>query len=376
MKILYIDPQSSANLAQYDYHLLQEIRQQIIYCCNINYDANQLNNVDYRFVFKYNIYKNNIWRGISYIISLIKIFSVIRKERPNVIHIQWIKLWQFDFLLLTIIKLLYNAKVVYTAHNVLPHDSGNSYKSRMKRYYQKVDVIITHTLVSKKELIELFSLNESKIQVIPHGLFLFDGNREELNLAKQRISAKLNLENKLVFSVLGIQNKYKGISLVMDLWKDLSKYNFFSRIELLIIGKKGNIDLSEMLGYDNVFVCDNYISNIDFQAYLEITDVLLLPYIKISQSGVLLSAIGSKIPFLVTNVGGLSEPLSVADVGWCIGEATIDNLKKKMMEIITNPNEVEIKKNNTLGWKLVQDYYNWATISSKTEKLYLTLKEL
>lgn len=47
-----------------------------------------------------------------------------------------------------------------------------------------------------------------------------------------------------------------------------------------------------------------------------------------------------------------------------------------MMEIITNPNEVEIKKNNTLGWKLVQDYYNWATISSKTEKLYLTLKEL
>lgn len=131
-----------------------------------------------------------------------------------------------------------------------------------------------------------------------------------------------------------------------------------------------------MLGYDNVFVCDNYISNIDFQAYLEITDVLLLPYIKISQSGVLLSAIGSKIPFLVTNVGGLSEPLSVADVGWCIGEATIDNLKKKMMEIITNPNEVEIKKNNTLGWKLVQDYYNWATISSKTEKLYLTLKEL
>lgn len=376
MKILYIDPQSSANLAQYDYHLLQEIRQQIIYCCNINYDANQLNNVDYRFVFKYNIYKNNIWRGISYIISLIKIFSVIRKERPNVIHIQWIKLWQFDFLLLTIIKLLYNAKVVYTAHNVLPHDSGNSYKSRMKRYYQKVDVIITHTLVSKKELIELFSLNESKIQVIPHGLFLFDGNREELNLAKQRISAKLNLENKLVFSVLGIQNKYKGISLVMDLWKDLSKYNFFSRIELLIIGKKGNIDLSEMLGYDNVFVCDNYISNIDFQAYLEITDVLLLPYIKISQSGVLLSAIGSKIPFLVTNVGGLSEPLSVADVGWCIGEATIDNLKKKVMEIITNPSEVEIKKNNTLGWKLVQDYYNWATISSKTEKLYLTLKEL
>ena len=370
MKILYIDPQSSSNLAQYDYHLLKGIKQQIIYCCNINYDAKRLKDAKYHFIFRYNKYKNTIYRGLSYITSLLKIFSIVIKERPDVIHIQWIKLWLFDILFLYIIKLLFDIKVVYTAHNVLPHDSGDRYKSKMMRYYHKVDSIITHTQVSKNELVELFSLSKEKIHVIPHGLFQFEGDKMELKSAKNRIISELKLENKIVFSVLGFQNKYKGINLVKEVWQYLSKFDYFQNIQLIIVGKNDKIDYSDILGYKNVFIREDFVCTVDFQAYLEISNVLLLPYIKISQSGVLLSAIGSEIPFIVSNAGGLFEPLSIANVGWCIGDANFDNLLNCIMQVITNPTNIDEKKNNIQGWRKLQEYYNWAEISKKTTEVY------
>ena len=370
MKILFIDPQSSSNLAQYDYLLLKGIKHKIIYCCNISYDADQLEFVDYRFVFKYNRYRNNICRGYSYIISLLKVFRIIVKESPDVIHIQWIKLWLFDFLFLSIIKSIFNLKVVYTAHNVLPHDSESRYMSKMKRYYHKVDSIITHTQVSKRELIELFSLHEGKINVMPHGLFQFGGDKRKLAETKSSIISELNLENKLVFSVLGFQNKYKGIDLVKKVWKYLSKFDYFQNIQLIIIGKNDKIDFSDILRYKNVFIREDFVSSVDFQAYLEISNVLLLPYIKISQSGVLLSAIGSEIPFVVSDAGGLSEPLSIADVGWCIGKANFDNLLNCVVQIITTPSDIEKKKNNIQGWEKLQKYYSWDSISKKTVDVY------
>ena len=46
MKVLYIDPQSIYNLAQYDYNLLNNVNAEITYCCNVKYDAKILDKVN------------------------------------------------------------------------------------------------------------------------------------------------------------------------------------------------------------------------------------------------------------------------------------------------------------------------------------------
>ena len=52
MKVLYIDPQSIYNLAQYDYNLLNNVNAEITYCCNVKYDAKILDKVNFHIVFR------------------------------------------------------------------------------------------------------------------------------------------------------------------------------------------------------------------------------------------------------------------------------------------------------------------------------------
>lgn len=88
---------------------------------------------------------------------------------------------------------------------------------------------------------------------------------------------------------------------------------------LFIIAGKGDIITPKMMhGYNNVLVINNFIPSEQLEAIMRVTDVQLLPYRTISQSGVLLSTIDKEIPYIATDVGGLSEPLSIASIGWLI----------------------------------------------------------
>ena len=95
MKVLYIDPQSIYNLAQYDYNLLNNVNAEITYCCNVKYDAKILDKVNYKYVFGYSEYSLQALKALSYIISIFKIMLIVCKVRPDVIHIQW---WRLFFL--------------------------------------------------------------------------------------------------------------------------------------------------------------------------------------------------------------------------------------------------------------------------------------
>ena len=67
MKLLYIDPQSAYNLAQYDYSLLSNMDVEITYCCSVRYDAKEIANAHYRCVFSYVKYK---WRVLKRLVML------------------------------------------------------------------------------------------------------------------------------------------------------------------------------------------------------------------------------------------------------------------------------------------------------------------
>lgn len=104
MKVLYIDPQSIYNLAQYDYNLLNNVNAEITYCCNVKYDAKILDKVNYKYVFGYSEYSLQALKALSYIISIFKIMLIVCKVRPDVIHIQWWRLWFIDYIVLSYFK--------------------------------------------------------------------------------------------------------------------------------------------------------------------------------------------------------------------------------------------------------------------------------
>lgn len=138
----------------------------------------------------------------------------------------------------------------------------------------------------------------------------------------------------------------------------------------MLIGKNEGVDVSRLHGLSNVTIVDERLSNLDFISFLKLSDVVLLPYRKISQSGVLFSALANDVPVIVSEVGGLTEPLKIANVGWNIGEPTKDNLEREMSQLLDNPDEIEKVKSNKQEFQKIQNFYNWPRISEMTFRLY------
>lgn len=369
--IFFIDPQSMGNLAEYDYSVTHEINCNIIYLCSKYYDYNINKKIKYIPIFSYNHKKNFVLKSGSYACSLIKLVFYIIKYKPNLIHIQWFKIPSLDYLYWKVLKNILHIPIVHTAHNVLPHNTGNKYKEIYgKIYSQLLDKIIVHNEKTKIELINLFNLSKDKIIVIRHGLLNMKYNVEEYN--KFLLDNPYNdaIKDKIVFTSLGEQSWYKGSDIIIDVWNSTPELNQSDKCCLVIAGKFDGIDFKKIESTKNVIIKNNRISNEEYMFWLKHTAAYLLPYRVISQSGALLTTLAAHIPIVVSNVGGLNEPLNVAEVGWNIGNANPENLRKTLLSILYAPHIIELIKNNIKSWNSIEDFYDWEQISKQTESLY------
>lgn len=373
MKVIYIDPMSYNNLAIYDSCLLSNVNANIYFVGNELYDSKQIKSIEFYPFFNYSK-KKGLNKVISYISSLIKIIGLVKSKNPNIIHIQWIRFWYADYILLRYL-IKKKIKVVYTAHNILPHRRQRFDFIKYKKYYKLVDSIIVHTENSKEILISNFKIEEYKINVIPHGILDLSTsiNRDKVEILKNEIRHRYNLNKKIVFSSLGAQDLYKGTDFIFNVWNEAFSSN--NNVFLFACGKLSDeiaevAESTKISNFNNTYTKFNRIENELFLAILQLSDVVLLPYRKISQSGVLLSAINEQIPFIVSNAGGLSDALSIGNVGWNIGYANRESLLTTLKYIINNSEEIKNKKENITAWSKIHKYYSWEVIGQKTTDLY------
>lgn len=356
------------NLAMYDYCLLSNIAHfKLEYFCNTKYDAQKLA-LKMNMLYDYSD-KSGVSKLISYLKSQLKLLKIIQTEYPQIVHFQWFKIPYLDYYFLIKIRKS-GAKIVLTAHNVLPHNTGNRYFRIYKKIYTIADRLIVHSEKTKEELVESFDIQKEKISVIPHGTLDFSSNIELEKVAfyKNKFTKDFGLLGKTVFSALGVINDYKGIELIVDAWKS-ETISEKSDIHLIIAGKGNHNKLEELKNKDNVSLENRFLLDEEFLALLQISDYVLLPYIKISQSGVLLTAMNEKKKVIVSNIGGLTDPFRFGKVGYILEELTADSLQKNILNAIADH-----KKHPTdEEWEKILEYFNWKGIGKKTENLYSDL---
>ena len=182
------------------------------------------------------------------------------------------------------------------------------------------------------------------------------------------------IQDKIVFTSLGEQSYYKGSDLIIEAWFKTPQLNQSDKCVLVMAGKFDKIDYKLIGNYKNVYIKNQRISNEEYMFWLKHTDAYLLPYRTISQSGALLTALSEHIPVITTNVGGISEPISIAHIGWNIGDAKIENLQKTLLNILHSPEDILNIKKDDEGWKKIEKFYDWRKISKETELLYELLQ--
>lgn len=369
MKIVYIDPQSYNNLAQYDYSLLRNLKGRIVYCCSSLYDMPRVDGVDYRMVFRYNRIACPLLKGLSYLWSVLRVALIVATTRPDVVHVQWWRQWHVDYAALWFYR-IFAKQVVYTAHNVLPHDTGERFRHKSKLYYGRAEKIIVHAEPTRQELISDFNLPPDKVFVVRHGLINPRCDEAKVESIRRQLVDKHHLEGRLVFAALGIQSQYKGTDLLKQALLSSRQLVGNPAVFFFIIGKGEIITPGDFATAGNVLVRNEFVETEYMQAVLRLTSVLLLPYKAISQSGILLSSIQYHIPYLATGVGGLAEPLAYGDVGWLLPDTSAGSLRTAMEQLADRPDAVRAKQRDQAAWESVASQYDWATIGRDTMLCY------
>ncbi len=210
---------------------------------------------------------------------------------PDVIHVQFLPLLRsrapMDLWFVRFFRRR-GTKIVLTVHDLLPHDTGERYRSLYMNLYSQVDAIICHSDHVAARLESEFRLPASRINVIPHGPFFYDispsGTAEILN----SIPAA---PNRTLFLFQGILFPYKGVDLLLNAWQTLEQA---CSDAWLVVAGTGSPELLEQiqeqakrLGLQRVHLHPHYISTEELVALYRAADVVVYPYRAVTTSGAL-----------------------------------------------------------------------------------------
>jgi len=210
---------------------------------------------------------------------------------PDVIHVQFLPMLKWHLPLdLWFLKFCRNrgSRIVLTVHDVLPHNTGETYKPTFLQLYQQVDRIICHSEHIRTLLGTEFSVPENKISVIPHGPFFYD-----LPAARPgQTSPSLEVEPHGV-QVLwqGIISPYKGVDLLLRAWKEVEAHDGDCRLAIVGTGAPELLeqirDQVKVLGLKRVELQLRFISTQELVALYRTADIVVYPYRAITTSGAL-----------------------------------------------------------------------------------------
>ncbi|MDR3259741.1 MAG: glycosyltransferase [Fusobacteriaceae bacterium] len=375
-KIAIIDLTPSVPL--YDYHLMNALGEK-----NIDVDifmSNKKkwfndNSIKNKTFLLNNFIKNSnsqfilkrLFTGIIYYINLFLTVRYIIKQDYNVVHFQWFpslreNLWEI-FFLKTLKK--NGLKIVYTKHNVFPHDLEDKYKIEYKNRVNKIssyiDLFIVHTNSTKVQVIKNYTISSIKIHVVPHGII-----RPKVIEEKNEFNFK---KNDIVFMHFGLLSNYKGSDIVVSAFNELC--NKYSNLKLNLIGpldENFRKKLCDLIGENNkINFIPQYVSDELLNYYLNISNFILFPYREISQSGALLHALSYNKCIIASSLPSFVETLHSFKKNWFVNIDDIESVKNVIECIMTDQEEQELMINKV---KNLRNEYSWSEIALKTNQVY------
>src|SRR4029077_5238562 len=102
--------------------------------------------------------------------------------------------------------------------------------------------------------------------------------------------------------------------------------------------------------------------------FFSAADVVVLPYIKTSQSGILLSAFAAGRPVIVTDTGGLSEIVDDGRGGFVGPPKDSKALAEASIKILKSPDLLE--QMGREAKMLAETAYSWHKVALKTMDVY------
>ena len=311
-------------------------------------------------------------RGLRFIKGTITSIVIAAIENRSICHFQIFNPGFLEFFGVLVARGLFR-KVIVTVHDVEPLVESKSVPFLMNLIYFMAVKIIVHNFASQKELQALAGIPPSKICVIYHGNYLDTiGDIPNKAFARNRLGL---LDDVKLILFFGQIKKVKGLDILLEAMKRVSEEH--PNAVCLVAGRPWKLKFSEYellinrLGIEKNIVADiRYIPDEEIKYFYSASDLVVLPYRRIYQSGVLLLAMSYQRPVLVSNLPSMTEIISDGVNGHVFDSGSAESLAEKIIwffDSLENANKVGVK-----GYQHVKASNDWDDIGMRTRNLYVS----
>jgi glycosyltransferase involved in cell wall biosynthesis len=312
-------------------------------------------------------------RTRHYPIDIIRFTLGVCRRKPDWILIQGpIKFPIVDALIIRIVRKL-GIRAAVTIHDVLPHYPRIWSHAEYAFYYRSFNRTVVH---SNAALAKLRAMRVTvDALVVPHGVYdIFRLSNIDKNSARQRIPGLLATDFVVLF--FGHLEPRKGLIPFLDVASSLRGNR---KIKFLIAGQsalnehdpKYRYRLTAARDMPNVILHDKRIAFEEVETYFVACDVVALPYLEGTTSGVLKLAIAFGKPVIASHIGDLVEQMPLGggifiDNGIDIEQSFINALEKIQNEYHLFSHAMAGAGKNAQWSEIAEDIANYLASSGAT----------
>lgn len=327
---------------------------------------------------KLGILHDNVRRFLMLVESCINMAAFLARfavAKPDIVHVQWTPLARklpFEIWFLRLVKRL-KIKLVYTVHNVLPHDTGTRFVPVFQQVYKEMDALICHTDEAKSRLVREFSVDQKRVWVIPHGPLFHDAKRPSAQASKTQLSLP---ENETLVLWQGIIRSYKGLDFLLNAWGKVDARSLKARLLIAGTGEagllKGIKERIARLGLEESVRLDfRFIPEDELPAYYQASDIVVCPYREVTTSGALMTALSYRKAIVATDLPAFREVLRDGETALLVNYGDVHGLASALTKLIRNPKE----RDHIASRVAASDNFDnsWTRIAEQTRQCYLTV---
>jgi beta-1,4-mannosyltransferase len=199
-------------------------------------------------------------------------------------------------------KLLWGAKLVWVAHNAVPHDSGTQTSICRSWFLRSLDGVVFISQHSRSVVEEMYpSIREVPSLSVVHGHYRTTAATRETPYVRSGEDIRLVQFGRI--------RPYKNIETLVDTVSSLQ-----SGFHLLVAGMTCDLSLcaaieerSQKTSNVKVDIRSSPIADAELEAIVDSADAVVLPYRNILNSGSALFSLSRNRPVLAPNIGALPE---------------------------------------------------------------------
>jgi glycosyltransferase involved in cell wall biosynthesis len=240
--------------------------------------------------------------------------------RPDLLILHWwVTYWALPFASITAWVSRHGVPVLYLVHNVLPHERKPWDRLLTRLAMARTDRFIVMSGSEEQQLHDLRPRAMVYRAQLPGGIGTAEA-RHSVSPAEARQQLGLDPSTPVAL-FFGFVRAYKGLRYLLEAMPQvLAKM----RLHLLIAGEfwEGKEECQEIIDHlglaISVTVVDRYIRNEEVSVYFSAADVVVLPYVGVTQSAVVQLAYAFGKPVITTAVGDLPDIVLHHKTGWIV----------------------------------------------------------